>query len=164
MYEQLPLLVARALHILSGVFWVGAVSLLARFVIPASRARPGDDGALVADLFRFRRLGPALGGAGAVNLVTGLYLYSGFYPRQDWNLASPGPAEAYAIGGILAATALGLGVVQGIGMLRRLRRNREQPSDPEMAAELTPQVAVVMRINMALLIIATILMAVGRYV
>ena len=80
-----------------------------------------DGGAILGHLFKDRRLGLALAAAGTTNLVTGMLLYSKFYAGQRWNLASPGPTEAFGLGGALALAALIIGISEyGVWMARTL--------------------------------------------
>jgi hypothetical protein len=157
--QPIVIWILRALHILSGVFWAGSISLLARYIVPASRARAADRGALLGDLFRERKLGLALGGSSIINVLTGMLLYVQFYLGQPWNLSSPGPAEGFGLGGLLALVAL----IVGLTMLSPLRRERANPEDPDAVSARAARIASSTRVLMFLLVPATILMAIARY-
>ena len=161
MDSPLVIILLRALHILGGVFWVGSIILLARFVVPASRKTDG--GAILGHLFKDRRLGLALAAAGTTNIVTGMLLYSKFYAAQRWNFASPGPTEAFGLGGVLALAALIIGVTYGVWMARTLSGEAPGSETAEIGARRAAHVAVLTRVQMVLLIAATLLMATARY-
>lgn len=98
-------IVLRALHILGGIFWVGAVLTLNHFVLPAVKAtRPASNG------FLRRLLGP--GGittwitlAGTAAVVGGLVLFSpvsGHFDR-DWMGSTRG--VVLSVGALLGLAA-----------------------------------------------------------
>jgi hypothetical protein len=162
MNDPIVIMLLRAFHIVSGVFWVGSIALLARFVVAASLARERDPGGVLGELFQKRRLGVALAGAGIVNFATGILLYSEFYIDQPWNLAAFGPAEAFGLGGMLAMTALVIGLGYGVSLHTALSR---QPSVTSKDAALHgARLALLTRLQSILLVTATVLMAIGRYV
>jgi hypothetical protein len=163
MEQPIVIMALRALHILSGVFWAGSISLLARYVVPSSRSRERDPGGVLGDMFKDRRLGMALGGAGIVNVVTGLLLYWRLFWGHAWNLRSPGPVEAFGVGGILAIVALILGAGYGASMFVALSHEQGGPESAAVAQRRAARVAILTRVLMVLLVLATLLMAIARY-
>jgi len=64
----------RLVHSLAGIFWVGAAVLLAVFILPTARALGDDGGRFVARLMQ-RGLGPTLGIAMLLTILSGLAMY-----------------------------------------------------------------------------------------
>jgi uncharacterized membrane protein len=153
----------RAFHILSGVFWVGSITLLARFIVPASRETEKPPGAFLGELFKNRKLGAALAGAALVTVITGMILYAGLYGSQAWNFGSPGPAEGFGVGGLLGIAALVIGAGYGVRMFVDLSRQAPGSETAEVVSQRAGRVAILTRILMVLLLLATILMAIARY-
>jgi uncharacterized membrane protein len=154
----------RAFHIVSGVFWVGSIILLARFIVPASREIERPPGAFLGELFKNRKLGVALGGAAVTTVVTGIILYWGLYAGQTWNLASPGPSETFGAGGLLALIAMIVGLGYGTRMFAELSNQPPGSETGEVVAQRAKRVAILTRVLMVLLVLATLLMAIARYV
>jgi len=65
----------RLLHILAGVFWVGGVLFLARFLLPTAAALGPAAGPVMDHLNRVGRLSQTLLGAGVVTVLAGFTLY-----------------------------------------------------------------------------------------
>jgi uncharacterized membrane protein len=162
MIDAFWIVMLRAFHILSGVFWVGAISLLARFVVPA--ARQDNRISIMETLFKQMHLGAALGGAGLVNVLSGLLLYGRFYFGRSWDLRHPGPAEIFGVGGILAIIALLFGAAYGIAMVRALQNDTPEHGPGGVAPDRAARVATLTRVQMGLLVTATVLMAIARYI
>jgi hypothetical protein len=103
------LLLMRLLHIVLGVFWVGAVIFNAVFLAPSLRDA-GPDGAKVIGGLMKRRFLDVLPVVALATILSGLWLYwhasAGF---QSVYLHSPTGAT-FAVGGILAIIGFGIGL------------------------------------------------------
>src|ERR1041384_4189808 len=73
-----PLVIAllRLIHILAGVFWVGGVLFLTRFLLPTTSALGPAAGPVMDHLNRVRRLPQSLLGAGFITVLSGFSLSS----------------------------------------------------------------------------------------
>ena len=101
--------VARLVHILGGVFWVGAVLFVTFLLLPAVRDVGPDGGKVMGALVR-RRLLEILPAVALLTILSGLFLYdtlSGHF-RGPWMHTPTG--IAFGVGGILSIIALVLGV------------------------------------------------------
>jgi uncharacterized membrane protein len=166
-------IVLRLFHILSGVFWVGSVVFIARFLAPAVRdAGPGGPG-VMQQLTQVRKLPNALIGAAVVTILSGVLLYAidsgGF--QNAW-LASR-QAMIFGLGGVLGIATLIMGILVNAPVGNRLGeigaaiKARGGPPTPEEAVQLQQLQARLARagaVAAALLILATAAMAVARYI
>ena len=173
MSELLPLYALRILHIVVGVFWVGTVVFMAAFLTPSVRAAGPAGGAVLQQLMGVRRLPLWIMGAMVVTLLSGLGLYwrdsAGF--QSAW-LAS-GAGKVFGLGGAVAIAASILGMAINMPAARRLTEisSRLQaagrPPTPEEQATLAALQARLSRASVVaavLLVTATLLMAIARYV
>lgn len=166
-------LLLRLIHILTGVFWVGGILVFARFVFPAAGALGPAAGPFMDQVVRVRKLPRALILAGVFSVLSGVGLYwrdsMGF--KSEW-MASP-TGIFFGIGGLLAITALVIGVSVNAPTAQRLAavsgkiQAQGGPPTAEQEAEvkrLQKRLGVVLPLVTALLILATVAMAVARYV
>jgi uncharacterized membrane protein len=163
----------RLIHILTGVFWVGGILVFARFVFPAARALGPAAGPFMDQVVRVRKLPRALILAGVFTVLSGVGLYwrdsMGF--RSEW-MRTP-TAMVFGIGGVLAITALVIGVTVNAPTAQRLAalsgkiQAQGGPPTPEQVAEvqrLQKRLGVVMPVVTTLVVLATAAMALARYV
>lgn len=160
----------RLVHILAGVFWVGAVVFVAAFLLPAAR-RAGPDGRrFLGGLMR--RTGPVFGIAMLLTVISGLVMYgrlsAGF--NRAWVTSRPGLALATgALAAVLAAvvgSAVDRPVRVRIAALSQSVEGQGGVPTPEQARELAALQGRIERgawIVAALLVIAAGAMAVARY-
>jgi uncharacterized membrane protein len=166
-------LVLRLLHILTGVFWVGGILVFARFIFPTARALGSAAGPFMDQVVRVRKLPRALILAGVFSVLSGVGLYwrdsMGF--ESEW-MASP-TGIVFGIGGLLAITALVIGVSVNAPTAQRLAalsgkiQAQGSPPTPEQQTEvqrLQKRLGVVLPLVTALLALATVAMALARYV
>ena len=165
------LLLLRVVHVTGGVFWGGAILFVVHFLEPAVRDA-GPDGGKVMLALQKRRYLDVVPTVAALTLVSGFALYWRLFGR-----AHPGPgasgAELWlAMGGLAALAAF----VVGVGLMRpaALRIGRlagELPQAPPErkdaigaeAARLRTRMRLAGRGVAALLGVAILCMAVGRY-
>jgi uncharacterized membrane protein len=163
----------RAVHILVGAFWVGTILFMAAFLVPSVRAAGPAGGAVMQQLVQARRLPRWLLTAAILTIVSGIALYwvdsSGF--RSAW--LGSGPGRVFGLGGTLAILAAILGVAVNFPTARRLTalaarvQGSGRPPAPDEAAEMKRLQGRLGRATMvaaALLALATLAMAVARYV
>lgn len=162
----------RAIHVLSGALWVGAATLNAFFVIPSIMAAGPAGGQVMRVIVQVRRLPVFMNTVMAVTLLSGLALYwwssSGF--SAAWITSATG--LAFTLGALLALTTAGLGHVVMVPMAKKMGELGAAlaaaggPPGPELLAEMRAVQARMLRgtrIATVLLIAATLLMAMARY-
>jgi hypothetical protein len=167
------LLLFRVLHIVLGVFWVGAVTLVAFFVAPSVFAAGPAGGAVMRQLNEVRRMSSWLMGASAVTILSGFVLYwhdsNGFQSAQ-W--LGSGPGRTFGLGAVLAIGGLAVGMAVNVPAIRRLgaltaglQAAGRPPAAEEQAAiaQLQRRLALGGATSAGLLLLATAAMAVARY-
>jgi uncharacterized membrane protein len=161
----------RVVHVVGGVFWGGAVLFITHFLEPAVRD-VGPDGGKVMAALQKRRYLDAMPVVALLTLLSGYGLYWRTFHRIHPGAGASGPELWLAVGG-LAALA---GFVVGVSLMRpaALRVGRlagelaQAPAERKEAigaevARLRGRMRVAGRIVAALLGVATLCMAVGRY-
>lgn len=101
------LLLLRSLHVVAGLFWVGAAVLLAGFIEPVARSMGPAGGQFMHGLVDRRRLPIFMELATILTIGTGVALYWRASVGLQWAWVLTGPGLAFAVAG-LAATAAGL--------------------------------------------------------
>jgi uncharacterized membrane protein len=173
MSDLLALYGLRLLHIVVGVCWVGTVVFMAAFLSPSVRAAGPAGGAVLQQLMGVRRLPLWIMGAMALTLLSGIGLYwhdsAGF--QSAW-LAS-GAGRVFGLGGAVAIAASILGMAVNMPTARRLAeltgrlQSAGRPPTPDEQVTLAALQARLGRASVVasfLLLVATMLMAVARYV
>jgi uncharacterized membrane protein len=173
MSDLFALSALRILHVVIGVFWVGTVVFMAVFLTPSVRAAGPAGGAVLQQLMGVRRLPLWIMGAMAITLLSGVGLYwhdsAGF--QSAW-LAS-GAGKVFGLGGAVAIVASILGMAINMPTARRLTeisgrlQAAGRPPTPDEQATLTALQGRLSRASVVaavLLVIATLLMAIARYV
>jgi len=173
MSDPLVLYALRLVHIVLGVFWVGAVLFVAFLLVPSLRAAGPAGGAVMQQLVGVRAMPRWLMGAAILTLLSGLGLYwrdSGGF-QSAW-LAS-GPGKAFGLGGVLgfAAAIVGMAVSSPAGrrlgeLAARLQTAGRPPTPEEQAslAALQDRLGRAGAVTALLVLGATIMMAIARYV
>jgi uncharacterized membrane protein len=168
------MIVFRLIHILAGIFWVGSVTLLVRFVSPAATELGPAAGPMMANLVLKRRMIRAVLGGAAVTVVAGAFVY-----WHDWqaygsfgDFVSSRFGFALTIGALFAIAGMAVGAsvarpaMEGAVTLGAKIAQSGEPPSPEDAARLQ---ALRSRGRMAsqtvwvLAMIAAALMATARY-
>lgn len=138
--------IARALHVLAVVVWIGGVALVTLVVLPAIRR-----GALGTERDRafeaierrfvwYARGAVILAGATGFYMVDRLGLWSWFHSAHFWWM--------HAMVGVWTLFALVLFVIEPLGLIRRLRGGKADASDERFAR--------LQRVHIVLLILALI--------
>jgi uncharacterized membrane protein len=163
----------RVVHVAVGAIWVGTVVFIAAFLVPSVRAAGPAGGAVMQQLMQHRRLPLWIMAAALLTVLSGLALYglnsAGF--RSEW--LGSGPGRMYGLGAVCAVLAVGVGLAVNSPTARRLG----ELSARVQAAGRPPgpdEVAAIQRLQArlaggsvgaaALLVLATVAMAVARYV
>jgi uncharacterized membrane protein len=114
------LILLRLIHIVSAVFWAGAIMYLAWFIIPAVKALGPDGGKFMQQLSRTNKLPIVMLVAGAFTVVGGLLLInelsSGF--QMQWFGTPHG--IVISIGGTFAIIAYVLGLTINLPAVNRM--------------------------------------------
>ena len=135
------LITLRLIHILAGVFWVGGVWVVARFVLPSIRALGPAGGPVMKEIAQVRKLPARLLIAGWVAVISGvtLYMRSATLAGGDpWYDSAAGRVFGY--GGMVAIVVVLMGTFGNLPTARRIGAIAAQMqsggSTPELAAEL----------------------------
>jgi uncharacterized membrane protein len=154
--------VARIIHVLGGVIWVGSMFFVSVFLIPAM-TEAGPDAAKVSAALNRRNWMVVVPIIALLTIFSGPWLYwrasSGFNPAY----MSSGPGKAYGTGAALAITGFLIGII----MTRPAMMKAEQLSREGKMAEAQAYRARGARWGKIIgffLIGAATMMALGRYV
>lgn len=149
-------LVLRLIHVIGGVFWAGAYLALVRFFVPSVRSGEPAEGRIMGRLMP--KMGPALGGAATLTVISGVLLFT-----RDFGAASSVSASmiGFGIGGLAATIAWLLGILMFTPLGRRFGWGFTPGAEGNESASpavtrLGPTVAV-------LVFVAVLSMSVSRY-
>ena len=170
MDERTLTILLRLIHILGGLFWAGAMILLAGFLIPTVRATGREGGRFMQTLMQQQRLQFYLGLAAGLTVLSGIAMYARMAAATHGAWAGSRPGIAYGIGAVAAilAAAAGGGISGSAGrkMLAVGQAIGSAAPSVEQQAELSRlqgRMATGARVAAGLLVIAASAMAVGRY-
>lgn len=158
MFSPTLILVARAIHILAGVYWAGAMFVLAGSMLPAMRNGGGPALAPV-----MKSIGMRSGIAALISIFAGFYLFAGLHAHDD----STG-GKVLGIGATAGILAFLVGVVVNMPAGRKLvQLNANPPADPQQRAQQTAalqsRIVLGARLIAFLMGVAVLCMAVFRY-
>lgn len=162
------ILVLRLVHIVGGIFWVGAALLLNFFIAPTLRAT-GDSGRQVGGYFAMQtRFSQVMAISVWATLIAGFWLYgidSNWF-RSAWMMSSVG--VGFGLGAVFALVGMATGFMNGnnVRKLGALGMQIQGKPTPEQAAQLgliSKQQAWVVPVNSWSLLLAGVLMAISRY-
>ena len=165
-------LILRLVHILLGVFWAGAVFMIALFLQPAIAASGPEGGKVMGALVK-RRLLDIVPAAAVATVLSGLWLYwrdsSGF--QGDWMGSRMG--MALGTGGVLALVGFLIGMfVMRASTLKAMALGQSAAQLTDAAAReaamgqvqaLRRRAALAGRTVAVLLALTVLMMAVARY-
>lgn len=166
------LIVLRAVHILTAVFWVGSFYLFFFFIEPSVKELGPTGGQFMGHLAGKKKMPIVIAVTAATTIVAGTLLYwrvSGGF-NVDWITSAPG--VALTVGALSAIVAFGLGfiiikpAVDRMGVIGQGIAATGTPPSEDQAAEmqrLGARLVVVGRIDLVLLTVAVIMMATARY-
>jgi len=157
----------RIIHIVAGVFWVGGTLFMTFFVGPAIGATGEAGQKFVGHLMNNLKLSNRMSAAAGLTVLAGFILYG-----LDARAGAAWVRSSFAIGlGIGAAFAI-IGMVFGIMIGRTTKtmaelgaqmQGKPSPTQLTQMQSIQKQQATYSRISAASLILATIFMAVARY-
>lgn len=162
----------RALHVLIGAVWIGAVAMTSLFVMPAMQDAGAGAGPVIGALMR-RKIHAFMASIGGLTVLTGLYLYYRFTGGFDPALSGTRAAMVFGTGGIAGLIALIIGgaVVsrnaKKMGALAARLATASEPDRASIAADMgaaRARAANASRVVLVLQVIAIVLMAIGHYV
>ena len=165
--------VLRLVHILSGVFWVGSVMFATLILAPSLKALGPGAGPVMNQLVKVRKMPIAMMISGILTVVAGLWLLMiDMRATQPGMFMQSGMGRTLSIGGLIAIIALIFGMSVNLPASKKLAAfgaalaARGGPPTPEEAAEmqrLSGRMYVAGQIVMVMLILATMAMALARY-
>ena len=162
------LLVLRLIHIICGVFWVGAALAMNFFISPALRAT-GDTGRQFAGhLIGQTRFTMVMTTSAILSVIAGFLLYGidSNWLTSAWQ--SSGPGIGFAIGAFFALIGFVTGMMNGInnskmGRLGAQIQGKPTPDQAEKLGAIQKQQAWVVPVNTYSLLLAVLFMAIARY-
>ena len=166
------LIFLRLIHVVLGVFWVGAVAFVAFLLFPTIR-ESGPAGGAVMQRLMARGVNLALMAAAILTVLSGLALYwhdSTGFSSTAW-LAS-GPGRTFGLGAVLAFIGVGVGMgvnsraARQLGALTASLQGAGRPPTPDETAaiqRLQDRLAKGGVAAAVLLLLATAAMAVAHY-
>lgn len=161
--------ILRFVHIFAGVFWAGAAIMMGAFIAPTIRATEKSGQEVARHLILKTRFNMALMTSAILTVLAGAILFwidsSGF--TSAWTTSGPG--ITFGVGALFALVALVLGGMVGQNNLKlaQLGASLQGPPNEEQLSQiqaLQKKLASIGPPQMITIILATILMAIARYV
>jgi hypothetical protein len=164
-------LLLRLVHILAGIFWVGAIFLIAGFLMPTLRATGREGGRFMQYLMQQRKLPVYLTVASLLTVLSGFTLYGRLVSATHGAWAGTAPGMAYGLGGLSTIIGAVVGLLVSGSAARRMAAIGQRaaqaggPSASEQAEieRLQGRMVLGSRLVAAFLGVAAAAMAVGRY-
>ena len=172
---QLLMVTLRLIHILGGIFWVGATLVLAGFLVPTLRAIGPDGGRFMQYVMQQRRLQVYLSAAMGLTILSGLAMYGRLAAISGGTFAGSRMGIALGVGALSAIVAAGVGGVvsqpagRKLGQLGQRMQQAQAAGERPSPAQLAEMEALQARIARALVAITALLvlsaaaMATARY-
>jgi len=166
----------RLVHILAGIFWVGATIVLAGFIVPAIRAVGPSAGPVMTQLMQQRRLQFWINISMALAILGGFGLFAIDSRASGGGFARSGMGITLSFGALLAIIAAGVdGAVskptgKKLGALAQRMQESQRGGGPppaDLVAQATPLQAKLARTLVLmswLLLLSATTMAIARYV
>jgi hypothetical protein len=170
--ERALTLLLRLVHILTGIFWVGAIFLITGFLMPTVRATGREGGRFMQHLVQQRRLPVYLTVAMLLTLLSGFILYGRLVSATHGAWAGTPPGVAYGLGGLSAVLGAAVGMLvsgpaarRAAAIGQRAAQSGGASAEEEVELErLQRRMVVGSRLVAILLGLAAAAMAVGRYI
>jgi hypothetical protein len=162
--------ILRLIHVLTAIFWLGGITVVARFLMPSGRDLGSVAAPVMTHLMQVRKLPVALLVAGWLTVLSGsaLYMRAGSAMGPVWY--GSGPGRIFGLGGALGVIAILIGTFGNVPTVRRMGRVGAALQTSQANAELTSEMqrlqARLGRLTttvFALLLLAAACMAVARY-
>lgn len=167
------IMLLRVLHIVGGAFWVGTAVFIAALLGPSLQAAGPAGGAVMAHLTQVRRLPIWMMVAMSVTLIAGFLLYWANARTGGSAWLGSGPGRTFGLGGLLAVAGgvVGMAVTaptgRKLGTLGAALGAAGRPPTPDELAtmqSLQRRLATAASLVAVLVVLATVAMAVARYV
>lgn len=158
------ILLARAVHILGGVFWAGSTFPLTWVIFPIG-ARHAAEGAGRWVGMIGRKAGPVSGISALLTILTGIYLMMALHPHD-----TSASGLVLQVGAVAAVLSFFVGFFVGRPAGQKLLQLNEQQSSASSPTDLAQREALRKRAAMSSIVVATLLglsvlaMATFRYV
>lgn len=162
----------RFTHIMAGIFWTGAVVVLALFLEPVVRSAGPEGGRFMQALMSGRRLAMALTIAAWLTVLAGIPVYWRISAHLNENWITSDPGLAYTFGGSVAILEAFLGtfvnarLAMKVGSLGAELQAASGPPPADLITRmqmLQDRLRDASRLGAAMLIAATGAMAIARY-
>lgn len=172
MHSTFLLIVARLVHILSGIFWVGAVVYNAAFLLPAVRAVGPTGGQVMHQVTQVRRLPTYMMASSILVILSGITMmwWDSRGAQNPWMHSGTGMTFSIGAASAIIAAIFGTVVVSpGVKRVAALAgaMQRGGPPAPEQVAEmqrLQARTTTALNVVAVLLVVAAAAMAIARYV
>jgi uncharacterized membrane protein len=169
---DIALVIARIVHVLGGIMWVGSMFFVSTFLGPTVAEMGPDGGRVMAGLAK-RNWMIFVPAAAILTMLAGLYLYwhvsAGFQPVY----MSSGPGMTYGIGAAAAILSFVIGMtvtrpsmvkVMQLGQQMATADAPDRQRISETMARYRSRSETGSKVVITLLLVAVLAMAVGRYV
>jgi uncharacterized membrane protein len=165
----------RLVHILAGTFWVGAIVLLAGFLVPAARAVGPGAGPVMSQLMQQRRLQLWINISMTLAILAGFGLFAIDSKISGGGFARSRMGIMLSIGAVLAIVAAGIGGAVGkptgqkLGAIALRMQEAQRAGGPppaNLVAESQPlqaKLASALTTMSVLLLLSAATMAIARY-
>ena len=156
------LLTLRTVHILAGLFWVGGVFIVGLFILPAARALGPAGMPVIQHIMLGRKLAVYLPVSAVLTVLAGAVLYWNDMALTGgaWRTSPMGQGMTFGAAAALLAVVAGMGVASPAA--KKLATGGATMSDAERV-RLGKRAALGSQASMVLLFVATVAMAVARY-
>jgi uncharacterized membrane protein len=173
---RLLMIVLRLIHILSGIFWLGAILVMTGFLLPAVRASGGEGARFMSHVMQQRRLQTYVLVAMVLTILAGLAMFGVLSSGGNGVWARSRMGMVLGIGAVLAIVASAAGSMISGPAARKLAvvaQRMQQPQtgggapNPADVAEmraLQTRLERIGRLVATLLLLSAATMAVARYV
>lgn len=172
MDERALMIVLRLFHIVGGVVWVGGMTLLAWFLLPAAQAVGPEGGKVLQQVMIARRLRMWMALMMGATVLSGLWLFARNISAAGGSWASTGAGMGYSLGALAAIVAgiigMGIGARAGRRMAvlgQEMAQAGGRPSEAQMAEmqRLQRLAGTTTKVVSVLLLFAAAAMAAARY-
>ena len=156
----------RVIHIGAGIFWVGGVIVAGMFIMPAARAGGASGQQVLMDIMLKRKLAVYLPIAAVLTTLAGLTLFwhNESISNGVWAQSSMGRGMSVGAAAAILAAIFGMGLsAPSAKKLARSAMPGAAPLSPQQIASLQRRAAIGSVAAMILLVVATLAMAVARY-
>lgn len=166
MQNSLLLMLLRVVHIGAGIFWVGGVIVAGLFIMPAARATGASGQQVLMDIMLKRKLATYLPLAAVLTTLAGITL---FWRNQAltggmWVQSGMGKGMSFGAAAAILASIFGMGIsAPSAKKLALSALPGAEPLSPQQLASLQRRAALGSQASMILLIVATLAMAMSRY-